>query len=264
MGFTLGDIIVDRPQIAWAENSNEDILYTLTQLADSTLDTTAESKDATDANGTLIKRFYKGKTGTYSANNAMVNLNVWASMAGVLPKIAGAGDAAIVMPKMITVKASAKEVTLKGVVEGTVKVYGMSANGNRGEEYTLSEAASTTNYALAGEKLTLPTGTDEVQFCIRYKKNMEKGALIQNRADKFPGTIKLYIQVLAVDPCYPDTLRLGTIEIPSFQPSPETSISLTTDAQLEYKGDLQVDYCSVDKVLYNFYWNEEDVVEDDD
>lgn len=264
MGFQLGDIIVDRPQIAWAENSNEDVLYTLTQLADSTLDTTAESKDAVDANGTLIKRFYKGKTGTYSANNAMVNLNIWASMSGVMPKVAGEGEAAITMPKMITVKASKKEVSVKGLVEGTVKVYGMSANGNRGDEYTLAEAASDTEFAVAGEKITLPVGTDEVQFCIKYKKKMTKGAMIQNRADKFPATVKLCIQVLAVDPCHPDTLRLGTIEIPSFQPSPETSIQLTTDAQLEYKGDLQVDYCSVDKVLYNFYWNEEDIVEDED
>lgn len=262
MGFQLGDIIVDRPQIAWAEDSNENVLYTLTQLADSTLSTTAESKDANDANGTLIKRFYKGKTGEYTANNAMVNLNIWASMSGIMPKIAGAGEDAITMPKMVTVHGSVKDVTLKGLVEGSVKVYGMSANGSLGTEYTLSEAASTTQFAVAESKVTLPTGTDEVQFCIRYKKKLEKGAMIQMRADKFPNTVKLMIQVLAVDPCHPDTLRLGTIEIPSFQPSPETSISLTTDAQLEYKGQLQVDYCSVDKVLYNFYWNEEDVVED--
>lgn len=262
MGFKLGDIIVDRPQIAWAEDSKGNLLYTLTQLADATLDTTAESKDAVDANGTLVKRFWRGKTGTFTANNAMLNLNLWASMSGVMPVIAGDGDAAIAMPRMITVKASEATVELPGVVEGSVKVYGMSANGNLGDAYAMAEAASNAAYALAGTTLTLPTGTDEVQFVVKYIKEVTQGAMIENRADKFPSTVALYVQVLAVDPCYPDTLRLGTIEMPSFQPSPETSVSLTTDAQLEYKGDLQVDYCSVDKVLYRFYWNDEDAVEE--
>lgn len=262
MGFKLGDIIVDRPQLAWAENSSEQVLYTLTQLADATLDTTAESKDAVDANGTLVKRFWRGKTGTFTANNAMLNLNLWASMSGVMPVIAGEGENAIVVPRMITAKANAGTVTLTGVVEGSVKVYGMSANGNLGDEYEMGEAESATQFAIDGETLTLPVDTEEVQFAIKYKRSITQGAMIQNRADAFPATVALYIQVLAVDPCYPDTLRLGTIEIPSFQPSPETSVSLTTDAQLEYKGDLQVSYCSVDKVLYNFYWNDEDVVEE--
>ena len=50
--------------------------------------------------------------------------------------------------------------------------------------------------------------------------------------------------------------------MPSFQPSPEMEISLTTDAQLNYTGALQVDYCSENKALYNFYMAEDDIEED--
>ena len=40
------------------------------------------------------------------------------------------------------------------------------------------------------------------------------------------------------------------IVIPSFQVSPETSISLGAEATIDYSGDMQVDYCSANKELY--------------
>ena len=57
MAFKLDDIIIDRIQYGVAETFDGELLYTLTQLADATIDVTAESKDAVDATGTLIKRF---------------------------------------------------------------------------------------------------------------------------------------------------------------------------------------------------------------
>ena len=40
--------------------------------------------------------------------------------------------------------------------------------------------------------------------------------------------------------------------------SPEVSISTTTDATLDYTGDMQVDYCSEDKVLYQIFMAADD------
>lgn len=72
-----------------------------------------------------------------------------------------------------------------------------------------------------------------------------------NASDKFPGTVKLTLKALAVDPCEPDTLRACYIIIPSFQVSPELSITLSTEGTLDYKGDMQISYCSADKELYS-------------
>lgn len=262
MSFKLGDIIVDRIQVGVAEDFDGNLLYTLTQLADGTIDTTAESKDAVDANGTLVKRFWKAKTGTFTANNAMVNLPLVGAMSGSGVELASA-EAPIVMPRILIVKAG-EAVTVANAVEGTVKVYALGANGAMGAAYAQSEsAASATEFFLDGDSLTLPTDENEVQYIVKYNRTVSaNGAAVRNKADKFPQTHKLTLKVLAVDPCHADTLRAGYIEMPSFQPSPETSISLTTDAQLEYKGDLQVDYCSLDKELYSFYWAEEDVEEE--
>ena len=49
MAFMLDDIIIDRIQYGMAEDFNGNPLYTLTQLADATINITAESKDAVDA-----------------------------------------------------------------------------------------------------------------------------------------------------------------------------------------------------------------------
>lgn len=65
MSFALGDIIVDRIQYGWAEKFDGTPLYVLTQLSEGTIEISAESKDAVDKDGTLIKRFWQAKTGKH-------------------------------------------------------------------------------------------------------------------------------------------------------------------------------------------------------
>lgn len=49
------------------------------------------------------------------------------------------------------------------------------------------------------------------------------------------------------------------IVLPSFQPSPETTIALGGDSTtIDFTGSLQTDYCSVDKTLYQIYYATED------
>lgn len=257
MAFKLGDIIVDRITYGVAENFNDELLYVLTQLADATIDVTAESKDAVDANGTLIKRFWKGKTGTFTANNAMLNLNILGAMSGEQPLIASTTNT-LVMPKIITVPAGATDVKLDNVVEGSVKVNALSNSGAMGDSYKKGTTASATEYGLTTDgAFTPPKAADVTQYIVKFDRTVESGTAIKNKADKFPDTIKLTLKVLAVDPCTADTVRAAYVELPSFQVSPETSVSLTTDAQMEYKGDLQCNYCSADKELYSFYWADE-------
>ena len=257
MAFKLDDIIIDRIQYGLAEDFDGNPLYTLTQLADATIDVTAESKDAVDSTGTLIKRFYQGKSGEFTANNAMLNLNILGAASGEGKEVA-TDSAAINMPKIVVVKAGAT-ATLKDFVDGTVTVNALSTNGAMGKTYTKAAAASDTEFGLTtAGVLTPPTDAEETQFIVKYQRKVTNGVAIRNKADKFPGTVKLTLKALCVDPCSADTLRACYIELPSFQVSPEVSLNLTTDAQMEYKGTLQVDYCSADKALYNIYICEDD------
>jgi len=257
MAFKLDDIIIDRIQYGVAETFDGELLYTLTQLSEGTIDITAESKDAVDATGTLIKRFYQGKSGEFTAQNAMLNLNILGAASGE-GKLTASESAAIAMPKIITVKAG-ETVTLANFVEGSVTVNALGTNGAMGKSYVKAAQASATEFGLTTAGiLTPPTDDEEGQFIVKYTRNVTSGVAIKNKADKFPGTVKLTLKALAVDPCSADTLRAVYIVLPSFQVSPEVSISLQTDSTLEYKGTLQVDYCSADKSLYEIYFAEED------
>lgn len=259
MGFTLDDIVIDRVQYGFAEDLEGNPLYTLTQLQDATINISAESTDATDNQGNLIKRFWKAKTGEFTANNAMINLNVIAAASGEAKKVAKSGEE-IVMPKIVTVKKGETLVLDETVIEGSIKVNGFSANGSMGEAYTADTNASENKYKYETGTHTLipPTAEGVDMYIVKYDRKVEKGIAVTNRADKFPQTVKLTLKALAVDPCTPDTLRGVYIVLPSFQVSPEIEISLTTDGQLAYSGSLQVDYCSAEKALYHIYFADDD------
>lgn len=207
MAFKLGDLIIDRLQMAYAEKFDGTPLYVLTQLSDASIEISAESKDAVDKEGTLIKRFWKAKTGEFSATNAMINLNVLAAQSGNDAVMAGTGADAIVMPRIITVKAGTT-ATLTGYAAGArLTVNALGTNGAMGKAYTAGATASATEYVISGTTFTPPTDSDEAQYVVKYDRSVTEGVKILNSADKFPATVKLTLKGLCVDPCEADVLR---------------------------------------------------------
>lgn len=261
MGFKLGDIIVDRVQYAFAESLKGDPLYVLTQLQDVSVNITADSTDAVDNQGTLIKRFWKAKSGELTANNAMINLNIAAAAAGEGSVVSS--DGTMFMPKIINATNNAsKNATVKlgetaDIAEDSIKV-SLFTNGAKGDNFEKETAASPTKFAYSEGTVTLPEV--EGTFIIKYERKVkaDAGVKIVNRGDKFPSTVKLTLKALVVDPCDVATLRAAYIVIPSFQVSPELEISLTTDGQLQYSGQMQMNYCSEEKALYEIYYADDD------
>ena len=276
MGFNLGDIIVDRVQYAYAEDSKGNLLYTLTQLQDVSINITADSTDAVDNQGTLIKRFWKSKSGELNANNAMINLNIVAAVAGE-GSVSSADGTTLTMPKSIAVnqnKTGDAEIELctaehaSQIVDGTIKVNDFTNSGTSGKAYskaTGSEGDVKENeFVYSNGKIKLPK-VPNGRFIIKYERTIEadKGTRIINKGDKFPSTVKLTLKALVVDPCETDVVRAAYIVIPSFQVSPELEISMTSDGQLPYNGVLQMDYCSADKALYEIYYADDDENKED-
>ena len=276
MGFNLGDIIVDRVQYAYAEDRKGNLLYTLTQLQDVSINITADSTDAVDNQGTLIKRFWKSKSGELNANNAMINLNIVAAVAGE-GSVSSADGTTLTMPKIIAVnqnKTGDAEIELctaehaSQIVDGTIKVNDFTNSGTSGKAYskaTGSEGDVKENeFVYSNGKIKLPK-VPNGRFIIKYERTIEadKGTRIINKGDKFPSTVKLTLKALVVDPCETDVVRAAYIVIPSFQVSPELEISMTSDGQLPYNGVLQMDYCSADKALYEIYYADDDENKED-
>lgn len=229
MAFKLDDIIIDRIQYGVAMSMDDTtLLYVLTQLQDATVDITAESKESRDKDGTLIKKFWTGKSGTFSATNALINLNIIGAASGSGKEQASQQNT-ITMPAIKVVKAT-EVADFTGYVNGSEKVHALANNGTMGDRYTKGAEPSATEYSITQQgRFTPPTAEGVTQYIVEYNRTVQDGVKIMNKADKFPQTVKLILKVLAIEPCTADTLRAGYLVLPSFQVSPEVSIGLTTD-----------------------------------
>ena len=265
MAFKLGDIIVKDIIYAMASNiTTGDPLYVLTQLSEANIDITSESSDVTDKDGNLVKKIWKSKAGTFSATNAFLNMNILAA-SGAITDLA-TSDNKLIAPKIIKVKQGTLTVGLDSIVDGSVTVNEYFGDGTLGKAYELGTTASATEFAIAapasGETestLTLPTDTNAEYFMVKYKREFESGAIIKNSAKEFPNSVNMLLKVLYFDPCAKDTVKAAYVEMPSFQVSPETSVSLSSDSPTQdFNGTLEIDYCSDDKDLYNIYLVDEE------
>ena len=265
MAQSFDGIIIDRILSAVAESSDGKMLYRLTQLSEASIDTTSESKEAKDAQGILIKRTYQSKSVEFKATNAFLDLNVIGETTGSGKKIATSSKK-IVMPTMeIIEKDKATAELTQTPKTGTVKVVGLSSTGSIAKSYKITTMAAADAAALSGTTLTLPTGVaddaDVAQVLVKYEYESENGVMVDQRADQFPGTVKLTLSVLVYDPCSTDILRHAYIVFPSFQVSPDTSFTLSTETTMDFSGVAQVDYCSPDKQLYYIVLSEDDIEE---
>lgn len=198
----------------------------------------------------LIKRFWRAKSGTFTATNAMLNLNVMGAASGS-DAVVASSSAKIQMPKIMILNKTTDPITLTGLVEGTVHVNALENNGTMGKAYIQSTAPSATEFGIAStNQLSLPTDSEATRFVVKFEREVESGVKISNQANKYPKTVKLTLKCLGIEPCTPDVLRAIYIVIPSFQVSSETSITLSAEGTIDYSGDMQVDYCSANKELY--------------
>ena len=169
----------------------------------------------------------------------MLNLNVMGLMSGSDKKVAGEGaDAFKNVPGIKIVKISGT-AELKGYVDGTAKVNYLYNNGTMGDKVATSDYTIVANTGAFTAPAEAPSA-DIDRVIVRYDRDATAGVGILNRADKFPNTMHVILKVLIVDPCDASTLRAAIVDIPSFQPSPEATITFSSEGTLDFSGDLQV------------------------
>ena len=262
MAFKLGDIIVKEIIYAMASNiTTGDPLYVLTQLSEANINITSESSDVTDKDGNLVKRIWKSKAGEFTATNAFLNMNILAA-SGAITDIAAIGNK-LSGPKIIKVPKGTLTKTLENVVTGSITVNQYFGDGSLGKKYELGTSASATEFAVATDgtttTLTLPTDAEAEYYMVKFNREFESGAIIKNSAKEFPNSVNMLMKVLYFDPCAKDVVKAAYVEMPSFQVSPETSMSLSSDSPTQdFNGSLEIDYCSDDKDLYNIYLVDEE------
>ena len=269
--FTLGNFTIDEIITGVAQDKSDDtIMYTLDQLSSAQIEISADSNDITDKNGNIVRTIYRNKQGTFTATNAFLHPQVLNAQSGTELKKASSG-ATIAMPSIATYTAGSVVTLPAEYVTDSLRVIGVyGSGGNSGAMTAASVSGSagfdtetgTGTYKLVGNTLTLPAAADNapVNYVVKYSKNASSGYAIVNKSDTFGATVKMTFSVAIVDPCT-SNLRSAYLVLPSFQPSPETTISLSSDEQeLDFTGILQTDYCGSEKILYQIYFPDEDAV----
>lgn len=266
MSFQLGNFSVDEVLYGVAQDSSENILYTLDQLSTASVEISAESTDITDKKGNVVRTVYTSKTGTFNATNAFLHPQIMNAASGSKIQTASTG-APIEMPKISVVEAG-KAISIEGAKKGTIKVIGLYGNGANAEAMTdtavqalITGTAGDNGAYPADSKITVPAGGTDlpIQYLVKYDRDVEEGIRLVNDAESFPDLVKLTLFVSIVDPCS-DSLRSAYVVLPRFMSDPSVTISLDRDSQeMDFNGNLNIDYCSTTKALYYIYFpgNEE-------
>lgn len=253
-------LIIDRVVDGWFETKSEDpkLIAVLDQLQNLSINTSSETKDKTDAQGALIKRYFTAKSVEITGENAIFSLNLAALQSGSDKK----AGAEVVMPRIMQFAKPASgtfSVELPDTPEeGTLFVYATSENGlvDTSKQYTKATTAAADKYAITTSDnvttITMPiNATDTVQVKYEYKVKAEDVAeRVDVTGDGFPKECKATFRVLCSDICDSETVRALYIVFPKFQMSPDNDLSLTTDATQSFTATAMKDYCGKGQILY--------------
>lgn len=272
MAIKLGNFSIDEIIYGVGRDFNGNILYTLDQLQNASIEITSESTDVTDKKGNIVRRIYKTKQGTVNAENAFLNPLIMNNASGSAIQVAS-GTAPINMPKIELIGAGSAAHSIDANVDAsTIKVIALFANGINGEAlskittgdpaYDESTGTYTYLYDATNKKITVPaSGTGKpLSYFVMYTRSRTEGFKMENLASKFPAAQDLTFYCSYVDPCN-DELRACYVNIPSFSPSPETTLSFNADEQnMSFTGNINVNYCATDPVLYTIFIPSENCV----
>jgi hypothetical protein len=261
---TFDNIVIDRVVDAWFETkpsdgSVGDLLAVLDQITNFSINTTSETKDKTDAQGVLLKRYFTSKSVEISGENATFSLNLFATQNGTTKVV----DTDVIIPRIYqaTIPDSGATITLPETPEvGTFQLYGTSANGNVDVDKKFTAAAGAepvagaTTYVLNGTTLTFPTSLsagDVIQ--IKYDRKVTgatKAARVNVAGDKFPKECKATFRVLCSDLCNSEEVYALYIVFEKFQMSPDFDWTVDTESNQSFSATAFKDYCGKGQTLY--------------
>ena len=248
-------LVIDRVVDGWFENKDLELLAVLDDIQNFQISNSSETKDKTDSQGALIKRFYQSKSAEVSGENAVFSMNLAALQMGTTKKT----GTAVTMPRIMQVNATDSPIELPDTpIEGTLIVYGTFDNGvpNTELKYTKDDTAGPGKYAVATAggvtTLTLPTdATASVQVKYEYVVAENKiAARVDQDGSSFPKECKATFRVLVSEICDPETVRALYIVFPRFQMSPDFDWSVATDSAQAFSAICLKDYCAQNQLLY--------------
>ena len=262
MAHNLNNIIVDRVLRGIFSDKDDNIIFSLNQVQDLSLNQTSESQEVTDAFGVSIMELMRSKALEASATNAIYDFGLLAAQYGT-EKVTATADAKLIVPAMDTYEVTGTvaedgAITLDAVkmnhvpVEAPVAIYELNGDSTLGKKYKMAETDATADaFAYADGVITLPTGVAiGTEIFVMYEYESENAVEVINSANNFAKMGKMTFEILAYDVCDPETKLFGYLILPRFQLSNDFDWSIGGDSQEHaFSGRAHVDYCARDKQM---------------
>ena len=253
----LNNIVVDRVLRGIFSDKNDNIIFSLNQVQNLSLNQTSESQEVTDALGVSIMELMRAKALEASAENAIYDFGLLAAQYGT-EKVEATGDAKIVAPMMETFEVSGATHNLKhNPIAAPTAIYELNGDSTLGVKYAKAKdtQATATEFAYADGVISLPTDltVDEkkgTEIFVMYEYESDSAIEVVNAANKFAKMGKMTFEILAYDVCDPETKLFGFLILPRFQLSNDFDWSIGGDSQTHaFSGKAMVDYCAKDKKM---------------
>ena len=270
--FDMNNFVIDRIIRGVALSQKDDsVLFSINQIQNASLNCASESTDAVDAMGTPIATFYRAKSAEFSAENALFDMGLLSTQLGTSKNVAGKNVEKIVVPAMETFVIGEKDkdgnvitetYKLKHAPKGEIKeIYALNGDSTFGIKYTVEDAISDDNFAIAGNVISLPnlkkteddtaTLTVGTEMFVMYEYETAKAVEVVNSAKNFPVGCKFVMEVLGCDVCDQTNLVYAYVIFNNAKLSPDFDWSIATDGTHPFSMKAQQDYCDREKRLFS-------------
>ena len=250
MALNINELVLDRVRsLTLHDLTDGSMICRLTQLAEPSLNCTAEGEEVTDALGSRITTMYRAKAAEFTANNALFSLDLAAAQYGTKKEVADTGSTITdytydILTFTTGDATSGVALTHTPDDEESIKYAYEIVNGGIGRTFTVGAAASATEFQVTGGKIIPPTGFTG-QLFVEYTYEAESAVRVVNSADKFPEACSAVIYVMFRDVCNENLVYSGKIIIPKAKMNPESiEIALTSTGQHPFSLDISKDYCN--------------------
>lgn len=262
--MNLNSFVIDRPLRGMMLHSGTgEVMWTINQIEDPSLQVSAETADAVDALGVPIMSFDRAKSAEFSASSSLFDLGLLAAQSGSELEKSDASTKIVTPCFEEITRGTGESATLKHTPKGTAKdgipyIYVLNGDGTLGKKYEYAAAASATAFTFSGTTLTFPTDTAltaDVTLLVIYEygaDNTEKNqaVAVTNSAQNFPRAGKFIMEVLGCDTCDTSTLYYAYVIFPNAKLTSDFDLSFTTDGKHPFTLKAMQEYCSKDKKLF--------------
>lgn len=234
----------------------------LNQVQNPSLSNTGETVDIMSNTGVMIAQLDRNKGATFSGENALKNMQLFATQAASEIEYAAESKPVLVPAfDIVETVAGTTEYALDHAPKDDAfdGVYILTPGGNLGKKLDMEDAAGDGVFAYSNGKVTVKFSTEGVPgtcsagesliFMYDYEEKA-KAAQFVNRADEFSKPMRAVFEILAHEACSVQDKIYVLLEFPSVKLSSSFDMDMNPDAAQPFELQCMVDYCGRDKSLY--------------